>query len=140
MNDASLIRDLLKARTIAVIGLSEDASKPSHYVSRYMQEHGYQILPVNPTLDTVLGEKCYQSLAELPLKPDLVDVFRLPRFIPGIVEEMIALDLPALWLQQGIVHPEAAAKAQSHGIRVVMDRCLMVEHRSARLPDRGSGA
>ena len=134
MNDAELIRELLDAHTIAVIGLSADESKPSHYVSRYMQDHGYRILPVNPALESVLGEKCYPSLGALPLRPDLVNVFRLPRFIASIVDEMIALHLPALWLQQGIVHAEAAARAQTHGIRVVMDRCLMVEHRHAGLP------
>ncbi len=133
MNDADLIRDLLGARTIAVVGLSDDASRPSHFVSRYMQQHGYRIFPVNPTLASVLGEKSYASLAELPIQPDLVNVFRLPRFLPAIVDEMIDLHLPSLWLQQGIVHAEAAAKAQEHGIRVVMDRCLMVEHRSAGL-------
>ena len=133
MNDAILIRELLTARTIAVVGLSEDASKPSHYVSRYMQDHGYRILPVNPGLVSVLGEKSYASLAELPLTPDLVNVFRLPRFIPAIVDEMIKLRLPALWLQQGIVHAEVAARAQAQGIRVIMDRCLMVEHRTASL-------
>ncbi len=86
-------------------------------------------MPVNPALETVLGEKCYASLADLPVKPELVNVFRLPKFIPAIVDEMIALGLTALWVQQGIVHLEAAAKAEAHGIRVVMDRCLMVESR-----------
>ncbi len=135
-NDADLIRELLEARTIAVIGLSADESKPSHYVSRYMQDHGYRILPVNPALEAVLGEKSYPSLADLPVRPDLVNVFRLPRFIPAIVDEMIALHLPALWLQQGIVHAEAAARAQAAGIGVIMDRCLMVEHRLAGLARR----
>ncbi len=138
MKDADLIHELLNARSIAVVGLSADESKPSHYVSRYMQDHGYRILPVNPALESVLGEKSYPSLADLPLRPDLVNVFRLPRFIPAIVDEMIALHLPALWLQQGIVHAEAAARAQAKGIRVVMDRCLMVEHRMAGLPDRNA--
>ena len=136
MMNADPIRELLEARTIAVIGLSADESKPSHYVSRYMQDHGYRILPINPALDSVLGEKSYPSLAGLPVRPELVNVFRLPRFIPAIVDEMIALGLPALWLQQGIAHAEAAARAQAHGIRVVMDRCLMVEHRRAALPRR----
>ena len=103
-----------------------------------MQGHGYRILPVNPGLEAVLGEKCYSSLSDLPVRPDLVNVFRLPRFIPAIVEEMIALHLPALWLQQGIVHMEAATRAQGNGIRVVMDRCLMVEHRQAALPRRST--
>ena len=138
MSDADLIREVMDAHTIAVIGLSADESKPSHYVSRYMQDHGYRILPVNPALGSVLGETSYPSLTDLPVRPDLVNVFRLPRFIPAIVEEMIALHLPALWLQQGIVHAEAAARAQSHGIHVVMDRCLMVEHRIAGLAKRSA--
>ncbi len=138
VNDADLLRELLDARTIAVIGLSADESKPSHYVSRYMQDRGYRILPVNPALEAALGEKSYPSLADLPVRPDLVNVFRLPRFIPAIVDEMIALKLPALWLQQGIVHVEAAARAEAHGIRVVMDRCLMVEHRQAGLQKRSA--
>ena len=83
MRDSDWIHYLLDARTIAVIGLSAEESKPSHYVSRYMQDHGYRILPVNPALEAVLGEKSYPSLADLPLRPDLVNVFRLPRFIPA---------------------------------------------------------
>ena len=95
-----------------------------------MQRLGRRILPVNPALnEVVLGEAPYASLADLPVKPDLVNVFRLPKFIPAIVEEMIALNLKALWVQQGIVNLEAAAKAEAHGIRVVMDRCLMIESR-----------
>ena len=133
MNEPRTIRDLLQAKTIAVIGLSDDPAKPSHYVSAYMQKAGHRILPINPSLTEVLGEKSYASLADLPIKPDLVNVFRLPKFIPAIVDEMIALNLPALWTQQGIVHPEAAAKAEAAGIRVVMDRCIMVESRIARL-------
>lgn len=132
MNTAQEIRELLRAKTIAVIGLSDDPGKPSHYVSAYMQRSGARILPVNPGLEHVLGERCFASLGDLPEKPELVNVFRLPRFIPAIVDEMIALGLPALWLQQGIVHAEAAARAEAAGIRVVMDRCLMVEHRHAR--------
>ena len=129
MNEPQLIRALVQSQIIAVIGLSDDPSKPSHYVSAYMQRLGHRILPVNPSLDQVLGQKSYPTLTSLPEKPDLVNVFRLPRFIPAIVDEMIALQLPALWLQQGIVHPEAAAKAEAHGIRVVMDHCLMIETR-----------
>jgi predicted CoA-binding protein len=131
MNEPHTIRDLLQAQTIAVIGLSDDPGKPSHYVSAHMQQIGHRILPVNPALAEVLGERSYASLADLPVKPDLVNVFRLPKFIPGIVDEMIALKLSALWVQQGIIHLEAAAKAEVHGIRVVMDRCIMVESRIA---------
>ena len=129
-----LIRDMLgvttkeNPRTIAVIGLSEVPSKPSHYVSAYMQQHGYKIYPVNPSIQSVLGEKSYASLSDLPIKPDIVDVFRLPKFIPAIVEEMLQLGLKNLWVQQGIIHLEAAARAEAGGIHVVMDRCIMVEH------------
>jgi len=129
MNEPETIRQMLAATTIAVIGISDDPTKPSHYVSLAMQRAGHRILPVNPALETVLGEKCYPSLSALPEKPDLVNVFRLPKFIPAIVDEMIALGLPALWVQQGIIHLEAAAKAEANGIRVVMDRCIMVESR-----------
>ena len=131
MNEPDVIYTLVQAKTIAVIGLSDDPSKPSHYVSAYMQGIGHRILPINPALDEVLGEKSYASLAALPVKPDLVNVFRLPHFIPAIVDEMIALKLPALWLQQGIIHLDAAKRAEAHGIKVVMDRCLMVESRRA---------
>ena len=134
MNEPAVIRELIRAKTIAVIGLSGDPTKPSHYVSAYLQSLGHRILPINPSVDEVLGEKAYPSLSALPEKPDLVNVFRLPRFIPAIVDEMIALNLSALWLQQGIRYPEAAAKAEAHGIRVVMDRCLMVESRNAGIP------
>jgi predicted CoA-binding protein len=130
MNEPATIRDMLSnSKTIAVIGLSSDESKPSYYVSAYMQQHGYQIYPVNPAIGEVLGEKAYPSLSALPVKPDIVDVFRLPNAIPDIVDEMIALGLCNLWVQQGIVHVESGQRAEAHGIRVVMDRCIMVEHR-----------
>jgi len=135
MNDPEIIRSMLGAttketsRTIAVIGLSEDAAKPSHYVSAYMQQHGYKLYPINPSVPEVLGEKSYASLSDLPIKPDIVNVFRLPKFIPAIVEEMIQLNLANLWVQQGIVSLEAASRAEAAGINVVMDRCIMVEHR-----------
>jgi hypothetical protein len=118
-----------QAWTIAVVGLSQDPGKPSHYVSEYMQQHGYKIYPVNPSLDSVLGERSYASLTALPIKPDVVNVFRVPSQIPAIVDEMIALHLGNLWVQQGIVNLEAAERAERAGIRVVMDRCIMVEHR-----------
>lgn len=135
MNEPEIIRTILgvatkeNPRSIAVIGLSEIPSKPSHYVSAYMQQHGYKIYPVNPSIPQVLGETSYPSLSALPTKPDIVNVFRLPRFIPAIVDEMLQLHLTNLWVQQGIVHLEAAARAESAGIHVVMDRCIMVEHR-----------
>jgi predicted CoA-binding protein len=134
MNEPEVIFDMLggsrhEPRTIAVVGLSDNPTKASFYVSEYMQQRGFRVLPVNPALDTVLGEKCYASLADLPVKPDVVNVFRLPKHIPALVEEMLELGLENLWVQQGIVHAEAAARAEAAGIHVVMDRCIMVEHR-----------
>jgi len=131
MNEPETIRAMLGTtpRMIAVVGLSANPAKPSHYVPSYMQEHGYRILPVNPTIDTVLGEKSYASLAELPTKPDIVNVFRLPKYIPGIVDEMLQLGFENLWVQLGIVNLEAAARAEAGGIHVMMNHCIMVEHR-----------
>ena len=129
MNEPATIAKLRQARVIAVVGLSDDPAKPSHYVSAAMQQRGCRILPVNPGIASVLGEQAYPSLDALPERPELVNVFRLPRFVPAIVEQMIALGLPSLWLQQGIVHTEAIARAEQHGILVVADRCLMVESR-----------
>ncbi|SFS21639.1 hypothetical protein SAMN05421771_4274 [Granulicella pectinivorans] len=132
MNEPEAIRGMLRARTLAVIGVSENPGKPSHYVTAYMQSHGFMVHPVNPALEMVLGVRSYPSLTELVasgVKPDVVNVFRLPNFIPAIVDEMIALGLTDLWVQQGIVHREASEKAEAAGIRVVMDRCIMVEHR-----------
>jgi predicted CoA-binding protein len=138
MNEPEVIRDMLgdpptQPRTIAVIGLADDPNKPSNYVPAYMQKQGYRILPINPTVETVLGEKSYASLADLPIKPDVVNVFRLPRFIPAIVDQMLSLGLKNIWVQQGIINAEAAALAEAGGIHVVMDRCIMVEHSRARL-------
>jgi predicted CoA-binding protein len=132
MNEPQAVTSMLAGKTIAVIGLSDRPDRPSHYVSAYMQQHGYTIYPVNPQLTEVLGEKCYASLKDLPVVPDLVNVFRLPAVIPAIVDEMLALGLKDLWVQQGIVNVEAARRAEEGGIRVVMDRCIMVEHRRLR--------
>ena len=132
LNEPDVIEAMLGSgtgRTIAVVGLSEDPARPSHYVSEYMQQQGYKIYPVNPSIDAVLGEKCYASLTALPVKPDVVNVFRVPSQIPAIVDEMITLGLGSLWVQQGIVNLEAAERAERAGIRVVMDRCIMGEHR-----------
>ena len=138
MNEPDVIREMLgvladRKPVIAVIGLSDRPARPSHYVSAYMQQHGYPILPVNPAVSEVLGQRSYASLAALPSRPDVVNVFRMPSFIPAIVDEMLELGLTRLWVQQGIVHREAAHKAETGGIKVVMDRCIMVEHRRAGL-------
>jgi uncharacterized protein len=138
MNEPDVIRAMLgrppmEPRTIAVVGLSDNPNKPSNFVPKYMQQHGYRILPVNPLVENVLGERAYVSLSDLPVKPDVVNVFRLPKFIPAIVDEMLGLGCENIWIQQGIVHLEAAVRAERGGMRVVMDRCIMVEHRHAGL-------
>ncbi len=130
---ADQITELLKhSKTIAVIGLSDDQRRPSYGVSEYMQSHGYRIIPVHPTAQTVLGEKVYKSLRDIAEKIDIVDVFRRPEAVPEIVDEVIALKLPALWLQETVVHEEAAEKARKAGVKVVMDRCILKEHRARR--------
>jgi uncharacterized protein len=128
------IGDLLKkAKTIAVVGLSNKPLRPSHGVSLYMQQQGYRIIPVNPNIQTVLGEKAYPSLKDVPDKIDIVNVFRRSEFVPEIVEQAIALKVPAVWMQEEIVHEPAAKKARQAGILVVMDRCILKEHRARRL-------
>lgn len=116
-------------KTIAVVGLSDDPGRVSHGVTAYMQSQGYRTIPVNPTIDSSLGEKAYPNLAVVPEKIDLVNVFRRSEFVPGIVEEVIRLKIPALWLQEGVIHEEAAQEARAAGIFVVMDRCILKEHR-----------
>lgn len=123
------IAELLnRAKTIAVVGLSDNPMRPSYEVSQYMQRHGYRIIPVNPTVQTALGEKSYPTLSDVPEKIDIVDVFRRPSAVPDIVDEVIRLKLPALWLQETVVHEEAAEKARKAGVFVVMDRCILKEH------------
>ena len=122
-------RLLQNAKTIAVVGLSNSPLRPSHGVSAYMQSHGYRIIPVNPSIKGALGEKAVASLSEIKEKIDIVDVFRRSEFVPEIVDEAIRLKLPALWLQEGVVDEAAAAKARQAGIFVVMDHCILKEHR-----------
>ena len=125
------IADLLKsAKTIAVVGLSDNPMRPSYGVSQYMQSHGYKIIPVNPQCAEVFGEKSYASLLDIPEKIDIVDVFRRPEAVPEIVDQAIQLKVPALWLQETVVHEAAAEKARKAGIFVVMDKCILKEHRA----------
>ena|SRR5664279_2722730 len=124
------IFDLLsRVKTIAVVGLSESPMRPSHGVSAYIQAAGYKIIPVNPNISEALGEKAYPSLFEVPQKPDLVNVFRRPQFVDEIVEQAIQLKIPAVWLQEGVINERAAEKARKAGIMVVMDLCILKEHR-----------
>jgi hypothetical protein len=124
------ITELLKrAKTIAVVGLSDSPLRPSHGVAAYMQSQGYRIIPVNPTIKGALGEKAVGSLSEIKEKIDIVDVFRRPEGVPEVVDEAIKLGVPAIWLQEGVIHEDAAAKARKAGLFVVMDRCILKEHR-----------
>ena len=134
MNSTDHVRELLsRTKTIAVVGLSSNPMRPSFGVSQYMQRKGYRIIPVNPNETSVLGEKAYATLAEIPGPIDLVDVFRRPEFVPEIVDEVIRLKVPALWLQEGVVHEAAASKAREAGVTLVMDRCILKEHRARAL-------
>ena len=119
---------LQRVRTIAVVGLSPKPDRPSYGVSRAMQGYGYRIVPVRPAVSEVLGEKAYARLADIPFPVDLVNVFRESAAIPGVVEECLAIGAPAIWIQEGIVHEEAAAKARDAGLAVVMDRCIWKEY------------
>lgn len=125
------IGQMLKtSKTIAVVGLSDSPLRPSYGVSAYMQSQGYRIIPVNPSIRGALGEKAVASLADIKEKIDIVDVFRRPEAVPEVVDEAIRLKVPAIWLQEGVVHEEAAEKARKAGIKVVMDRCILKEHRA----------
>jgi len=124
------IRALLSgAKTIAVVGLSPNPARPSHRIARRLQQWGYRVVPVRPALREVLGEKAFARLADVPVKIDLVDVFRAADHLDPVVDECIALKLRALWIQEGIVNEPAAARALAAGIKVVMDRCISVEYR-----------
>jgi uncharacterized protein len=121
---------LARVRTIAVVGLSDSPMRPSHGVSAYMQSQGYRIVPVNPQIAEALGETAYPSLLEVPEKIDLVDVFRRSEYVDEIVEQAIKLKIPAIWLQEDVINERAAEKARQAGIFVVMDLCILKEHRA----------
>ena len=125
------IADLLKrSKTIAVVGLSDSPLRPSHGVSAYMQSHGYRIIPVNPHIKECLGEKAYPDLADVPEKIDIVNIFRRSEYVEAIVDQAIQLKVPAIWMQEDVIHEKAAEKANKAGILVVMDRCILKEHRA----------
>jgi predicted CoA-binding protein len=128
---ADLVTELLrKAKTIAVVGLSGNPMRPSHGVTAYMQSQGYRIIPVNPNIESCLGEKAYASLLEVPEKIDIVNIFRRPEFVEEIVDQAIRLKIPAIWMQEDVIHETAAEKARKAGIFVMMDRCILKEHRA----------
>jgi predicted CoA-binding protein len=126
---ADPIADLLKrAKTIAVVGLSNSPLRPSHGVAAYMQTQGYRIIPVNPKIHGALGEKSYASLLDVPEKIDIVNIFRRPEYVEEIVDQAIRLKVPAVWMQEQVINEKAAEKARRAGIFVVMDRCILQEH------------
>lgn len=126
----SQIHSLLSAsKTIAVVGLSNKPWRPSHGVSEYMQSRGYRIIPVNPNLTEALGEKAYARLEDVPEPIDIVNIFRRPEAVAEIVDSAIRLGARAVWMQEGVVHPAAAEKARAAGLAVIMDRCILKEHR-----------
>ncbi|MBW8372163.1 MAG: CoA-binding protein [Thiobacillus sp.] len=127
-DDGDLRVLLENVKTIAVVGLSPQAARPSYRVAQAMQRYGYRIVPVRPLVDEVLGEKAYASLADIPFGVDLVNVFRAADHVPAIVDQCLALHLPAIWIQEGIIAGGAAQQAQDGGMTAVMDRCLLKEY------------
>jgi len=125
---AGLRRILGRSRTLAVVGLSAQWHRPSYFAAKYMQDHGYRIIPVNPRYGEVLGEKCYADLRSIPEPVDIVDCFRKSVEIPAIADDAIAMGAKVLWMQLGIVNDEAARRASEAGLDVVMNRCVKIEH------------
>ena len=129
MDDSDKVRRILRtARVIAVVGLSAQWHRPSYFAAKYMQEHGYRVIPVNPTYPEILGEKSYKSLRDIPGKVDIVDCFRKSAEIPAIAEDAIAIGARVLWMQLGVENPAARRTAESAGLEVVENRCVKIEH------------
>lgn len=129
MSEADIKSILEESKTVAVIGLSPREERDSHRVAKYLQSQGYRIIPVNPNADEILGERSYPDLASVPDPIDVVDVFRRSEAVPEIVEEAIQVGARTVWMQEGVIHEEAASRAREAGLQVVMDRCMMIEHR-----------
>ena len=129
MDDISTLRRILgDHRTIAVVGLSANWYRPSFFAAKYMREHGYRVIPVNPQYESVLGEKCYKSLRDIPEPVGIVDCFRRSEEIPALADEAIAIGAKVLWMQLGVSNAAARAKAEAAGLEVVEDRCVKIEH------------
>jgi uncharacterized protein len=121
-------RVLLSAKTIAIVGLSDNELRASHFVGYYLKRHGYRVIPVNPRQTEILGQKCYPSLLDVPDPVDIVDVFRAPDALPGIARDAVAIGASTLWCQFGVINADGARIAEEGGLTVIMDRCLKVEH------------
>jgi uncharacterized protein len=129
MDDINSLRRILRdSRVLAVVGLSADWFRPSYFAAKYMQEHGYRVIPVNPKYESILGEPCYKSLRDIPEKVDLVDIFRKTQDVMPIAEDAIAIGAKVLWQQLGVKNDAAAAKARAAGLETVLDRCVKIEH------------
>ena len=129
MNDSNTIREILKLNNIAVVGMSPKQERPSHYVAMYLKENGYTIYPVNPGHDKIAGMDCYPDLESVPDSIDVVDIFRRSEFIPLIVDSAISIGAKAVWMQDTVIHEEAGKKAEDAGLLVVMDDCMLRQHR-----------
>lgn len=130
MNDDQMMKGiLLSTRTIASVGLSSNMEKESYWIASYLKEQGYRVIPVNPTADEILGEKAYPDLESIPEQVDVVQVFRRPEDVPPVVDAAIQAGAKVVWMQEGIVHEEAAQKAREAGLQVVMDACMRMTHR-----------
>ncbi len=125
---AALRRILTNYKRVAIVGLSADWSRPSNFVAKYLLEHGFEVMPVNPKYDEILGQQCYPDLAAIPTPVDIVDLFQRPERIPPFVDAAIDIGAKVIWMQLGIVHEEAAEKARAAGLEVVMDRCIKIEY------------
>lgn len=129
MDDSEKVRRILrKSKTLAIVGLSAQWHRPSYFAAKYMQEHGYRVIPVNPMYDEILGEKCYKSLRDIPGPVDVVDCFRKSAEIAAIAEDAIAIGAKVLWMQLGVHNAEARARAEAAGLEVVENRCVKIEH------------
>jgi uncharacterized protein len=129
MDDSDTLRRILRrSRTIAVVGLSAQWHRPSYFAAKYMQEHGYRVIPVNPGYPEILGEKCYKSLRDIPEKVDIVDCFRRSAEIPAIADDAVAIGAKVLWMQLGVENGDARRKAEAAGLEVVENRCVKIEH------------
>lgn len=126
---ANIAEILKSSRTIAVVGLSSNPMRPSNGVAAYLKRAGYRIIPVNPKESEVLGEKCYARLEDILEKIDIVDIFRRPEYVPEVVDSAIRIGAKTVWMQEGVIHEAAAAQARKAGLEVIMDRCILKEHR-----------
>ena len=129
MNDIDIITKILKMKTIAVVGFSPKKERPSHYVSMYMKDNGYDVIPVNPGHKEIAGMTCYPNLESIPEQVDVVDIFRRSEFVLPIVDSAISMGAKAIWMQDRVFHEDAAQKAKDAGLLVIMDNCMLRQHR-----------